>query len=224
MQPDPVTDIQKRTQRYWYEDGIWEIGFGLVNALLGVFYLLTSRLNWDGPLSIVLMFLQMGVLIGLFLSINKVVKFLKERITYPRTGYVAYRKPAPSARLKKIILAALLSAGMAALVGALAVIQQTANRMPLVISILLAGTLIYIGYRFSLMRLYIIAALTILWGYVLSLTQFSDFASTGAFFAGYGSLILLSGLVTLFIYLRRTYPASEDMFDAALSENNSVEH
>jgi hypothetical protein len=219
MQSDPVNDITKRTQRYWYVDGIWEIGFGLVNTLLGSFYLLTARLDWKGPLSSLLVVLQMGVLIGLFMTIHKVVTFLKERITYPRTGYVAYRKPALSTRLKKALLTALLAAGIAALVGGLAAVRLTANRMPLVISVILAGTLIFLGYRFSLVRLYIIAALTIVWGYTVSLYPLSDLSSTGAFFAGFGLLILFSGAVTLFFYLRRTHPATEDLLDAPLPEN-----
>ena len=223
MQPDPVNAIAKRTQRYWYQDGIWEIGFGLVNALLGCFYLLTAGLNWEGSLSMLLPLLQMVVLIGLFFMINRIVVFLKERITYPRTGYVAYRKPASSTRLKKILLAGLLAAGMGALVGGLATLQQTANRMPLVISIILASTVIFIGYRFNLVRLYIIAALTIVWGYGVSLYPLGDLYSTGAFFAGFGLLILLSGAVTLFIYMRRTQPAEEEMLNAILPENKPDE-
>lgn len=223
MQPDPVQVIAKRTQRYWYEDGIWEIGFGLVNALLGSFYLLIARLNWDGPLSILLVVLQMAVLLGLFLSINRVVTFLKERITYRRTGYVAYRQPANSTRLKKGLLTGFFAAGIAALVGGLAAIPQAASRMPLVVSIILAGTLIFIGYRFGLARLYIVAALTIGWGYVLSLYQLRDLYSTGAFFAGFGTLVLLSGLITLLIYLRRTHPATEDMLDVTLPDNKPDE-
>lgn len=220
MQPDPVNDITKRTQRYWYEDGIWEIGFGLANALLGFFYLLTANLNWEGPYAILLVALQMGLLIGLFMTINKVVIFLKERITYPRTGYVAYRKPAPSTRLKKILRTALLAAGTAALVSGLATIQAAANQMPLVISVILAGTLVFIGYHFSLVRLYITAALTIVWGYILSRYPFSDPYSTGAFFAGFGLLILFSGAITLYIYLRRTHPVANDLLDVSFPGND----
>lgn len=77
MQKDPVQEISKRTQRYWFEDGIWEIGFGLVNAFLGVFYLVTAQIHWEGPLSIFLMLLQMGVLISCFALINRVVVYLK---------------------------------------------------------------------------------------------------------------------------------------------------
>jgi hypothetical protein len=192
----------------------------LVNALLGVFYILTSRLNLEGPLSMLIPVLQMLVLVGLFLTINRVVKFLKERITYPRTGYVAYRKPTPSTRLKKIILTAIIAAGVGALVGGLAAIPQAANRMPLVISVIMACTLIYIGYRFSLARLYIVATLTILWGFIASRFLTNDVYSTGAFFTGYGLLILLSGAVTLFIYLRRTHPAEDDGWDTTTFPEN----
>lgn len=216
MQTDPVEEIVKRTQRYWYEDGIWETAFGLINALLGVFYLLTARLDWNGPYAFVLVALQMIVLVGLFLAINKIVRFLKERITYPRTGYVSYPKKTPGARLKRILLTMLLSAGMAALVGSLAVMRMTSNHIPLTTGIILAGTMVYIGYRFNLMRLYVVAVLTVAWGFVVSLFQLGDLKSTGAFFAGFGALILLSGLVTLFNYMRRTHPVTDGMIDTDL--------
>ncbi len=222
MQKDPVQEISKRTQRYWFEDGIWEIGFGLVNAFLGVFYLVTAQIHWEGPLSIFLMLLQMGVLISCFALINRVVVYLKERITYPRTGYVAYRKPAVRARIRKIFITMLLSAGIASLVGVVSALQMTENRMPLVISVILAGTLVYIGYRFDLIRLYLTALLVVLYGYGISHYTVAQSNSTGVFFTGFGLLIFISGLLTLFNYLRRTRPMNQaDDYEAPAIEAGS---
>lgn len=209
MNHDPVKDIEKRTQRYWYEDGIWEIGFGLVNALLGVFYLLTNQMSWDGPLSIVLAVLQMAVIVGAFYSINFFVKYLKEHITYPRTGYVVYRRPVGTARVKRFVLVILMAAGTAAVVGFVAAFNATPNQMPLIIGAILAGTLGYLSYRMRLLRLAVNAVLTVLIGVAVSLANLSDHLSTGVFFAAFGALIFLSGGLALLRYLRRTRPAAD---------------
>ncbi len=216
MQTDPVKEIAMRTQRYWYEDGIWEIAYGVISTLLGVFFLLTADLNWSGPFGFVLGIAQMIVLVGMFVSINKMVRFLKERITYPRTGFVMYRRRAPGARLKRLLLAMLVSGATGALIGSLAVMRMTSNHMPLIVGIMMAGSISYIGYRFHLVRLYIVATLTALWGFIVSLFRFGNLPSIGIFFTGFGALILLSGLVTLFIYMRRTHPVTDGMIDPDL--------
>lgn len=222
MQPDPVNDMTKRTQRYWYQDGIWELSFGLINLILGAFFLLTAPFDWNGPRSILLMLLQMIVIIVPFLVLNRVVNFLKERITYPRTGYVAYRRPAPSARAKRFLLGGLLGAGIAALVAVISVIRAAENSVPLVISIVMAAMLVYLGYRFGLLRLYVVAFFTVVWGYVLSQIALSGLSETGAYFCGFGGLVLLSGAVTLILYLRRTQPAGpEDWLNHDTPENPS---
>ncbi len=219
MQPDNVNEIAKRTQRYWYEDGIWEIGFGAINILLSLFYLLVAPINWVGPLSFVLVLLQVGVILGAFLIINRLVAFLKERITYPRTGYVAYRKPASSARLKRAMYAALIAVGVGVLVGALEAIPSAQNRTALVMAIVYAAVLIYFGFRFSLARMYAVAALVILWGYWISRFSLTDLYNSAVFFGGAGLLILLSGVATLLLYLRRTQPAANDLMDITLPDN-----
>ncbi len=219
MQPDSIKEITKRTQRYWYEDGIWEIGFGAINLLLGLFYLLVAPINWVGPLSFVLVLLQVGVVLGAFRIINRLVTLLKERITYPRTGYVAYRKPASISRLKRAIYTALIAGGIGALVGALETIPSAQNRTALVMAIVYAAVLIYFGFRFSLARMYAVVALVILWGYWISRFALTDLYSSAAFFGGVGALILASGFITLLLYLRRTQPANKDLFDTALPDD-----
>ncbi len=221
-QTDPTRDIEKRIQRYWYEDGIWEIAFGLANALLGCFYLVTNNMDWSGARGLVLTLAQMGGLIAMFWLISPFVKFLKEHITYPRTGYVAYRKPARRSRIYRGVLVGLLAAAMAIFIGLLAASQVGANHMALIISVILGGTLVFLGYRFELLRLYITGALTVLWGYLMSLFGLNNTQGSAVFFVGFGSLVLLSGLITLLIYVRHTHPAGEQE-DYEAPENSTDE-
>lgn len=213
MNKETMQMIEQRAQRYWYEDGIWEIGFGLINLLLGIFFLLTSRVNWVGPLALVMVALQLGVFLGAFWLIGKVVRLLKERITYPRTGYVAYRRRPASARARQVVLAAAISAGIGGLTAVLATLESTENRMPMVTGLFLALALVFLGRRFSLQRMYIQAALVLLLGFGISQGPFTMDISTGAFFSGFGLLMMISGVIVLIGYLRRTAPADGDIPD-----------
>mgnify|MGYP000847084682 CR=1 FL=1 len=202
MDQKEIKSIAKRTERYWFDDGIWEIGFGLVNMLLAGFYAAADSINpGSGWL---LLPLQMVVIIGAFLGMRRLILFLKERITYPRTGYVAYRKPAPAARIKRMVVSGLVAAAMALIMAAAASLELMRNTTALVASIMLAGALVYIGYRFNLTRSYIQAGLTIGIGFIFSLLSLPDMQITAGFFAAFGLLLVISGLATLAVYLARS--------------------
>jgi hypothetical protein len=215
MQNDPVEEIAKRTQRYWFEDGLWEIAFGLVNALLAGFYFLVLYLDRLGISGGIVLVLQMVVIVGAFLGMGRLVKFFKERITYPRTGFVAYHKPSPVTRLKRILRTIFISAFMAALISMIAVIQlnRGLNLTALVTGALLAAALVYFGYRFDLVRMYLIASLVFLLGLALSLSPIADELAIAVFFAGLGLLMILSGGITLAIYLRSSQTNAGDQSD-----------
>ena len=89
MTDDEIKDIEKRTRQYFYEDGFIEIAVGILFLMLGGYFFATvalpatSRIKSWLDASFVLV-----ILAGLFL-VGRLVRFLKFRITYPRTGYVA---------------------------------------------------------------------------------------------------------------------------------------
>lgn len=208
-QIDPLKDVTRRTERYWYEDGLWEISFGLVYAAMAGYYILVQRLGWFqlvGPLSLITPFMQVIVMLGIFWIGGKLVKYLKEHITYPRTGYVSYRKPATQSRIRRIFLAGLISAVVAAVVATMASFSTLQNQMPLIVSLPMAGALVYLGHRFGLLRMYVIAALMVLAGYIVSMLALDRDTVIGLFFGVLAVLLIVSGLLTLTVYLIRTRP------------------
>lgn len=210
-QQDPLKDVTRRTERYWYEDGLWEISFGLVYAALAGYYILVQRIGWFrlvGPISLISPFLQVFVMLGIFWVGGRLVKYLKEHITYPRTGYVSYRKRTPRSRAARIAITAVVSAVTAALVMIVATFSTMQDRMPFVISLPMAGALVYLGYRFGLMRMYVVAALMVLSGYVYSMLALDSDTMIALFFGTLAALMIISGLVTFTLYLLRTRPLS----------------
>ncbi len=106
-----IDKIQLTTYRYWYEDGLADLGAGWVFALLGILFLLQA-LAPAGPLAGMSAILLPLVVIGGVLTAGWAIAGLKARITYPRTGYVSYPQPTRRRRW----LTALLALGMAVLV------------------------------------------------------------------------------------------------------------
>lgn len=224
MQPnDPVLEMKKKTERYWYEDGIWEIGYGLANVLLGGFFLLSNSLSVEGLWNILWLFVQLGVVIGVIFFVSYFVRMLKERITYPRTGYIAYAKPPVSRRVKRIVFTALFSAGIAFVIGIFNTYQKTGNHMALITATIFSGALVYLGYRFTLVRFYVIAAFTLLFGYGMSLLDLNLDLSMAVVFIGFGVLVLCSGLVALINYLRRTHPVDLEDIDLPTTPDSAAE-
>jgi hypothetical protein len=210
MQNDPVLQATKRAQRYWYEDGIWEIGFGLLNLILCIFFFFVQFDRWTGPLVFIPLLIEVATIIGAGWLIKRVVAFLKERITYPRTGYVAYRKISPMSRLKRVLLTGAIALFTGGVVGAIAASGGVKSVAPLVTGVFTAGVMIYLGYRFSLARMYVLALILVFLGVGIYFAGFNNTLGSATFFGGFGLLMLLSGGLTLLVYLRRTNPMVDD--------------
>ena len=83
-----IRAARRRAQRYRFSDGIGEFVTGSVLALIGTGFLIADFLDSD-----TLRIVSLGVAFALALLGFLTVRFLKERITYPRTGYVRPPKP-----------------------------------------------------------------------------------------------------------------------------------
>ena len=106
---DPIKEIQRQTQRYWYVDGLNEIGAGILIFLLGLLYLLEWLLSASSLQGLVTSIGQPVLFIVGLLVINWAVRRLKARLTYPRTGYVAYRRERGGRRVRAILLSMILA-------------------------------------------------------------------------------------------------------------------
>lgn len=215
MNQTQIDQIVKRTQRAWYEDGLWELGFGVILGVLGLYYLLVGALNLEERLGLLLPLIQMVILLGIFWAVGRAIKSLKERLTFPRTGYVSFPRPTGSGRWRKALTAGLLAAFTG---GAVAVITEVTvqNIMPMVVSIVLALVILYIGFRFGISRYLALALISIGFGIAASLMHLTSLISMAFLFVGIALLWLLSGGLTLASFLRRTQPA--DLADESIED------
>jgi hypothetical protein len=198
-----LKQIERRAQRYFYEDGLAEIGVGLFFVIVGLFVLVMKTVE-SGTLWGAVTGVGMAVvIIGGTLVMNRVVRAVKARVTYPRTGYVSYHK-APSA-IRWIVVATAL--GLALFV--LLTPYEWANRMPLVIGLLMALIFSLMGARAGVARLYVAAGAGALLGLATALAGLDEIVGAGITFGGTGVVLMIGGGLALMRYLRAN-PTPED--------------
>lgn len=191
--------IEKRTVRYWFEDGIYEMAFGGLEIVLGaygwLFAVIPKGIAWRTAWFAGMLPLVWGCA-RLFLDR---IKPLKERYTFPRTGFVSYRRPE---RRKFGLSKPGLIFGI---VGALAfsLLREIPERfgilaLPSIAGLYGAGISIWIAVKTGLGRRYWQGGVCLLAGIGLSLLPLAEMAALGAFFGIVGlSGIFLGGLAFL---------------------------
>lgn len=204
----PLNEWLRRPQRYWYADGLTEMAVGGIFLLVA----LTNLAAWllpPGPWqNLILPILQALVIIGGVLGARALVRYLKERITYPRTGWVTYRQPSSSRRWLLAGLTFILAAGLAFLMVALG--KTVGQRwLPLVSGFLIAFATAA-GWRLRLARLLILALYILGVGVGLTLLAPPDPLDAVLFFSLVGLGWLTSGGWAFWTYLRHTHPLDED--------------
>ena len=207
METQDIDMVVQRTYRYWYEDGLTEIGTGCLFILIGLLFLVESILPVNSPLQGISAFgLPVLVIGGMWVG-RYVLRALKSRLTYPRTGYVAYRRQSSGRRWSAFLVAG----GIGALVAVLFIATPASLAwIPLLDGVAIAIVLLFLGYKVGLIRFYILAAISALAGAALSLSGIDDTAGTAAYFAGMGVALVASGVFALRTYLAETQPPVED--------------
>ncbi len=148
MQNVNLQDIESRPQRYWTVDGLPELVMGFLWILWGVVFLIPEILpkgDWTKPFwSIAPFFLA-----GSGFAATWLTKRLKARYTFPRTGYVEWKKP----KMEHNLSAALLGFVVAAALGvgiAMSRANDLADFIAPATGILFSAGFLFAGRRFQL--------------------------------------------------------------------------
>lgn len=212
MNIDHYTEIKKRTAAYWYVDGLSEIGMGILLLVLGISFLFTGFVQPETPSTFLWGFGQPLVVLSIALGVGRLIKIVKAKLTYPRTGYVSYPRPKGRRRVLNILLSMLVAGLLAFLLNTLGDFV-TGNMMIAFSAIIFAGLGFYLGLQFGLTRFYVVGGLVAAWGFFLAWLNPVEPLSTVFLFSGIGILWILSGLVTLIRYLRSTSPMDEETIE-----------
>jgi hypothetical protein len=174
----------QRAIQYWFVDGLAYLSGGVICLLLACLNYFFSKVPWTILTNLIFFLVIFGGAYGL----RRIMLRVKERSTYPRTGYVAPK----TLREDKVGLAIAIT--FTILLLALMLINlivngaQSMKWMPAIGGLILGFIFGWAGYQTGLWRLYFLAAFDLLAGFGLSIIGISDF--TGA-----ALLMLLTSLV-----------------------------
>ena len=205
---DPIGSMLARPKAYHNIDGLGELGGGfmcLSYALLGWMQLHSPKSS--GWHSMVTLFVYVGLMC---LIIHYGTKAIKERITYPRTGFVEYRKR------DTVWLPMILGGGVSVLFS-VGVVLAARSRWDLTTPAALVGLLFAGSYAYGIAR-------TVPWKWLVTLAiaaaslvvalnpadvvgSLADHSWVGVFwltFVLYGAMLLISGGISFWLYVRHT--------------------
>ncbi|MGZ9226447.1 MAG: hypothetical protein ACXW4M_12920 [Anaerolineales bacterium] len=206
-----LSDVEQRVKRYWYTDGIGELIGGGMFILLGIYF---AAQQYLGEKSLAGGLLQAGLVLFLIggMSIGRwLIKAMKARLTYPRTGYVEYHVDRQNLNRRRVIAAV-----VAGLVAAFSLVFAGRIAPFLNLTLALTGILVGIiliflqGRSSGLERFYVLGAISIVLGIALSLSGLPDGYSLGLFYGLMGVTFVISGGVVLHRYLQDNPLPPED--------------
>lgn len=192
-----VDKIVQRTYSYYYEDGLVEMGLGILLSASGLLFFTWQALQDGGWLGGVLAVVSALLVFGGVYAMRWAIQRAKEQVTHPRTGYASYREGEPAVA-RWLILAVVMGVVVAGLF-----LPEALERLALMEGALLGAILVYLGYRLGIIRFYLIGAAILLIGAAATYLYADDALGSAVTFGGSGVVLLLSGVVTFAAYLLR---------------------
>ncbi|MCX6572228.1 MAG: hypothetical protein NT006_12565 [Candidatus Aminicenantes bacterium] len=208
-----IEKIEKRTVQYFYSDGLTEIAVGLIFLLLGGYFFGQTLVPEGSPFNAALSALFVLVIVSAGFLVNRFIRFFKRRITYARTGYVAYKKKehGPKRRVAAGIVGGIIGASLAALYG---LSPSFKALFPALNGLLLAVAVLLIAIKVGLVRFYVLAAASAVIGFAVTAAGVGDVKGISLYYGLFGAAVTLSGLASLVVYLRKSARADRENPDA----------
>ena len=196
-----MLDVEQRVKRYWYEDGIVELAIGGMFILLGLYFGLQGIFGEGSRASVIMQVGLFVVVFGGIVGVQWVVNTLKAKLTYPRTGYVEYRKDGQDIKKQRNIF---MGVALALLAASIVLFDFF-----LYLDSMILGTGVMVGAIFialrgkstGVTRFYVMGVFSILLGVGLSLDKLSQEYNLALFYGLFGVVVMISGGLVLRDYL-----------------------
>jgi len=216
MTKDDFSKAQVRTMQYNYVDGTFELSFGGICLLwAGFMYMQASippSVLPEGLIkTIIMMVLFMGISLGGAFLINRLTIAIKEHLTYPRTGYVAYQRPQGARRASQLLLMMVSVAAIAALFAFFfGKHPALVDWMSAASGIIFALAMCFVAWRTKLQDFYLIAGLSVIFGLWISTLGLADLVGLALYYGSMGVVQLIAGAVRLWVYLHENPAPSRE--------------
>jgi hypothetical protein len=210
---DPAIHPQQRILQYLHIDGTFELTFGGAVLLMGCCFYVISQITLPDSFAAnnLLPFTPLIAFVGGAILIDYLVQRLRAQVTYPRSGYIAYKKPQPLKRSTRLFIwigIPILTVTLDALLflNRSKFPAQNQDNLSFVMlgfsGLLFSGLWAIIGWKVALPRFYLIAAISLLASAGLFFNGIGGYLGWALFFGVMGVALLISGGVMLWKYLR----------------------
>ncbi len=204
MQSD-FSEVEQRVKRDWYTDGIGELIGGAMFLLLGLYFFLQQYFGDRPSVSVIL---ESGLVVFMIVALvlgRRLNNALKARLTYPRTGYVEYRRAEKNKFWRRI-----LTVVFAMVIGMFViVIARNVNAIDSLVAV--TGALVAVillvkqGWSSGMPRFYLLSAISLVLGIALSFSGLPRGYNLTAYYGLMGVTFALSGGLTLRRYLQENH-------------------
>jgi hypothetical protein len=198
MEPADLADAARRSQRYWDVDGLPELVMGALWVVWGAAWLFGQTLERGWTYNAYWMFTP-AFLAGSGVIAVWLIKRLKARFTFPRTGYVEWKKPS---RPQRVATAAVALVAAAVLTGVIAAHGRPAaeNAAP-VLGVILSLGFVVVSLRMRAPHHLALAAVAVALGLALGATG-GRWDSVNWLFVYLGAASAAFGAVRFAMFLR----------------------
>lgn len=201
--------IIRQTRRYWYVDGLAEITVGLIFIVLSGYFFAQARIKTISVNPVLANLVLLAVFLLVAWLFRGALQAVKARITYPRTGYVAF--PAHHGqplwqRYGLLIWLILVSVSLIALASRS---HSFPAWEPLLMGAIGGITMLAVSYRFGLLRLAVLACALVLVGGVVAYVNPGESLALLLSSLMDGVCFIISGGITLVRYLLNNPRATE---------------
>jgi hypothetical protein len=204
-----IDTIIRQTQRYWYVDGLAEITVGLFFGVLSGYFFVQSRIRTIALNPVLANLGLLAVIMAVLWFFRYTLQAVKARLTYPRTGYVAFPGRQKSLRWQRYGISAWLVVVCIALAALTLTSHTTPSWTPLLMGTVTGLTVLALSYRYRLYRFTFLACALVLIGAGVSWINPGWTLAAVMSSAADGICFIVSGGLTLWRYLRSTHPSAE---------------
>jgi hypothetical protein len=196
-------DTLNRAYANWIKDGLVEIMAGILLTGVGA---LRAIIHFAGVKTPAYYWLSAGLFLFMLVVAGGggyIVKLLKARVTYPRTGFTAFR-PHKYNFKKQLVLfvVAMILGGTVGYMATQPNQQRIGAIVPIGLSIIASILFTYAAQRVEQRRLYYLAAISIVLGFLIAALGVGVVLGLSYFYLSIGLVLIASGCVGLLHFLR----------------------
>ena len=201
-----VQQARRRSVRYWFEDGVVEIVLGTGFALMGLYFGVLAVLPNGASRALAGSLGLPGLMVAMILGGRFLIARAKERMVYPRTGYVSFARPAPWRRVVTPILGFVVATLLVVLARRA---PSLVDWIPGLQGLLLGGLFLVANRSAKLLRLSLLSLVSAITGLLLSIRGDSTEVGLAILYGGIGLLMAGMGTLALRRYLRQAPPPED---------------